>query len=110
MLRGPAEGGKREGLRCCSSQPPFSKRLPVRTTRASAPLSTRCSVLNWWRVPWLQEGGELSLEPGQLSQIAVSLQPMTTATPPGSCRWSTRRPRFGATDFALSCAECHLTN
>ena len=47
VLRGPAEGGKREGLRCCSSQPSVLKVLPVRITRASHRLSTRCSVLNW---------------------------------------------------------------
>ena len=47
-LRGPEEGGTREGLKCCSSQPSVLKILP--------------------------EGADLSLEAGGLSQIDVALR------------------------------------
>ena len=51
-LSGPKEERKREGLRCCSSQPTVLKILP--------------------------EGGTLSLAPEQRAEISVALQPMVT--------------------------------
>eukprot|EP01043_Picozoa_sp_COSAG02_P015215 COSAG02_NODE_643_length_19037_cov_9.951632_8_plen_1392_part_00 len=82
-LSGPKEDRKREGLRCCSSQPTVLKILPVRVREHfSGSIFEICST-NAAAAAWSQEGGTMSLEPDQRAEINVALQPMVT----GNSSW-----------------------